>query len=85
MKVGDFVKVKKPSFIGKHEARARVHHGHHGIIIDAIEMEDGFFEYEVLFENEVDWFGDLELEVINESAKEKEMEDIALSLADSVV
>ena len=38
--------------------------------------------FEVLFENEVDWFGDLELELINEAALEHEIEILALALAD---
>ncbi len=66
MKVGDLVRIKKPRFIPQHEV-SRDKEGYHGIIIDCIEMEDGFYEYEVLFESqEIDWFQDLELEVLSE-------------------
>jgi hypothetical protein len=64
MKVGDLVKVKKPEFIPNGE-EGRERQGDHGVIIDALQMEDGFWDFEVLFENEVDWFSDLELEVIS--------------------
>jgi|TARA_R110001583_G_scaffold5598_7_gene30077 hypothetical protein len=64
MKVGDLVKIKKPPFIpGAEEGRER--EGQHGVIIDALEMNDGFYEFEVLFEDDVDWFSSLELENIN--------------------
>ena len=35
-----------------------------GIIIDVMEMEDGFYYYECAFGMEIDWFQDLELEVV---------------------
>jgi hypothetical protein len=63
MKVGDLVMVKKPTFIPNEELK-RERQGDHGVIIDALQMEDGFWDFEVLFENEVDWFSDLELEVL---------------------
>ncbi len=67
MNVGDLVLVKKPRFISPEDG-GREKEGKHGIIVDILEMEDGFFEYEVLFENEVDWFSDLELKkVVNDS------------------
>lgn len=65
MKVGDYVKVKKPRFISPDEG-AREREGQLGIIVDCLEMADGFLEYEVLFENVVDWFCDLELELVSE-------------------
>ena len=46
MKVGDLVKVKKPPFIaGNEEGRER--EGQHGVIIDALMMNDGFYEFEL--------------------------------------
>ena len=66
MRVGALVIVKKPSFIPPNE-EGREREGHHGIVIDSLEMDDGFYEFEVLFENGVvDWFNDLELEILNE-------------------
>jgi hypothetical protein len=38
-----------------------------GIVLDCLEMGDGFYSYEVLFDEMVEWFSDLELEVFNES------------------
>ena len=38
-----------------------------GIITDSMEMEDGFFEYEIVFPDERGWFNNLQFEVINES------------------
>ena len=38
-----------------------------GIITDFMEMEDGFFEYEIVFPDERGWFNNLQFEVINES------------------
>ncbi len=64
LRVGDLVRVKKPPFIPNGE-EGRENEGWHGVVVDFLEMEDGFVEVEVLFENEVDWFSDLELEVIN--------------------
>jgi len=66
LKIGDFVKVKKPHFISP-ESEGREREGQLGIIVDCLEMEDGFFEYEVLFENVVDWFSNLELEIVSEA------------------
>jgi hypothetical protein len=37
-----------------------------GIILDCLEMSDGFYSYEVLFEGIVEWFSDLELEIFND-------------------
>ena len=65
VKVGDLVRVKKPPFIPKGEY-GREKEGLHGVIIDAVEMDDGFYEFEVLFEHDVDWFSSLELEILNE-------------------
>jgi len=37
-----------------------------GIIIDTVEDEDGFFNYEVLIEGERSWWPDLQLKLIND-------------------
>ena len=66
MKIGDFVKIKKPKFINKIDGPGRMQEGKSGIIIDCLEMSDGFWEFEVLIGHEVDWFNDLELEVLSE-------------------
>ena len=68
MKIGDLVRVKKPRFIREGEPK-RWNQGRHGVIVDVLEGNDGFCDYEVLFENEVDWFSDLELEVISEGGR----------------
>jgi len=72
MKVGDLVTVR----LG--ELRTRGRHAASianpnpslrytkGIILDCLEMSDGFYSYEVLFEGIVEWFNDLELEIFNE-------------------
>jgi hypothetical protein len=35
-----------------------------GIILDAMWMDDGFYYYECAFGMEINWFQDLELEVV---------------------
>ena len=35
-----------------------------GIILDSMEMNDGFYYYECAFGTEIDWFQDLELELV---------------------
>jgi|2_EtaG_2_1085320.scaffolds.fasta_scaffold250781_1 hypothetical protein len=38
-----------------------------GIVTDVLENADGFYDYEVMFDNsETAWFTDLELELLNE-------------------
>jgi len=68
MNIGDLVIVKKPPFIsGEEEGRMR--EGEHGIILDILEMTTGDLEMEVLFENGVDWFNSLELEMCSDTKK----------------
>ena len=55
MKIGDLVTIR----LGELNAK--------GIILDCLEMNDGFYSYEVLFEGMIEWFSDLELEAFNES------------------
>ena len=64
MKVGDLVRVKKPPFIPGNEM-GRPREGQHGIVIDMLEMEDGYFEIEVAFKDDVDWYSAYELEVLS--------------------
>jgi len=40
-----------------------------GLIVDTLEMDDGFTEYEVTFADDRGWFSDLELEVILDHEK----------------
>jgi hypothetical protein len=68
MHIGDLVRVKKPAFIRNGESK-RWNEGHHGVILDILEGSDGFFDYEVLFQDNTDWFSDLELEVISERGR----------------
>ena len=59
MKIGDLVKVKK----GSRELVITEIPATPGIIIDTLEMDDGFNEYEVMFEDwGIGWFSDLMLE-----------------------
>ncbi len=66
MKVGDYVRTSDPrddDLFLPHDVTART-----GIIIDALELPDGFSEYEVLLEDgNVVWFSDLTLKVLSES------------------
>jgi len=71
MKVGDLVKVRKGDPMGI-AMRSRpgypIKTGASGVIIDSLELDDGFTEYEVLFEDgDIGWMSDLILEIINES------------------
>ena len=60
MKVGNLVRYCGPS--------GHTRNGQTGIIIDAIELPDGFSEYEVLLEDgDVMWCSDLSLKVLSES------------------
>lgn len=59
MNIGELVQLKDPIISGGPPGI--------GLIIDVMEMDDGFFEYEVQFTEERYWFTDLELEVISES------------------
>lgn len=40
--------------------------GKKGIILDMLVLDDGFPSFEVMFEDEIGWFEDLELEVLSE-------------------
>ncbi len=58
MNIGDLVKVKNTSHAVFAVSPKAV-----GIIIDSLEMSDGFTEYEVMFEDwGIGWFSDLMLE-----------------------
>ena len=59
MKIGDVVVVTKA---GEQHMRSGGEHGptSPGIIIDELEMSDGFMEYEVMFESwGIGWFSDM--------------------------
>ena len=58
MLIGDLVRVRS------HEKYLS---GKAGLIIDAIDLPDGYTMYEVLIEKSVDWFDDIDLEVLSES------------------
>ena len=65
MKVGDAVQVTDVAVdpFPPHDGTGRT-----GLIIDAIELEDGFSEYEVLMEDgDVMWYSDLMLKLISAS------------------
>lgn len=36
-----------------------------GLILDQMEMKDGFFMYEVLVNNEIGWFDEMELKKVD--------------------
>ena len=56
MKVGDLVQPKKGPLICWGV----------GLVIDCMEMDDGFYEFEVQFEHGVEWVSDLEMEMVDE-------------------
>ncbi len=74
VKVGDMVHLLLPP--GESRDRGRNHSTAYlsrnsgqkavGIIVDTLENADGFWNYEVLVENEKMWFPDLQLRVVNE-------------------
>ena len=65
MKVGDLVSVRNL------KGRAGVTAAFDactGVIIDVVEMEDGFEEFEVLLEDgDIGWFSDMSLKVVSSS------------------
>lgn len=62
MRIGDLVMVKASS-----KASFAVSPNATGIVIDSMEMDDGFSEYEVMFEGwGIGWFSDLMLEAVDE-------------------
>ena len=64
IQVGDIVRIKTRNRTGLiDEARDREWEGT-GIVIDTMEMEDGFCYYECAFGMEINWFQDLTLEVL---------------------
>ena len=68
MNVGDLVRVREMSVVGESLPRGGVRLARKiGLITDALEGSDGFFSYEVVFEDDRGWFSDLELEVISGS------------------
>lgn len=38
-----------------------------GLVVDVMEDQDGFLMYEVLFENQVGWWDDIELKLVEEN------------------
>ena len=66
MKVGDLIKLK-PISLKKLEYK-KYNIPIAGIIIDMLEDENGFFDCEVMLleSNDVEWFRDLELDIISE-------------------
>ena len=62
MNIGDLVTVKDTARLPPHLGPKSP-----GIIIDSIELDDGFVEYEVMFETwGIGWFSDLMLVGANE-------------------
>jgi len=63
MKVGDLVQLKEGTSISQLGPQTP------GIIIDYVEMDDGFVEYEVMFESwGIGWFSDLVLRDLNKES-----------------
>ena len=61
MKVGDAVMTRGPFY---HDSDGEI-----GLIVDTLEMDDGFSMCEVTFADDRGWFSDLELEVILDHEK----------------
>jgi len=67
MNVGDLVKIKLGRGVRLNLKSEPVYSvPYHGIILDAMERDTGFFEYQVYGDGGSEWFCDLELEVISE-------------------
>ena len=66
MNIGDLVKIKTEINYFGETAELPVVLIYHGIILDAMERDTGFFEYQVFCNGDIEWFCDLELEVISE-------------------
>ena len=68
MNVGDYVKIKqrvRELSSRRLDVYGNLMQGKLGMIIDCLEMSDGFYEYEVLIEGVAGWYNDLELEIIS--------------------
>jgi len=65
VKVGDLVRIRlgKTARCSTAATRRMIYHG---IILDSMERDSGFFEYRVFSNGDIEWFCDLELEVISE-------------------
>ena len=60
MKVNDLVRIKKSNLTNDYIQKFDL-----GIIVDCLEMDDGFYEYEVLLsDGNIGWYSDILLEVI---------------------
>tara|TARA_E500000331_G_scaffold350488_1_gene395466 strand:- start:2774 stop:2983 length:210 start_codon:yes stop_codon:yes gene_type:complete len=64
LQVGDLVRVKNVKIP---EREGKEHAGSHGIIIDFLEDNLGFYDFEILLDHGPEWFRDLELELIDEA------------------
>lgn len=62
MKIGDYVKIKNTLDLNRNGDERLV--GKTGIIIDTIILDDGFPSFEVMLEDEIGWFDDIELEIV---------------------
>jgi hypothetical protein len=75
MNVGDLVKIHLKPSRGHRRPRENSPHGenHHavGVIVDVLENEDGWCNFEVAFDGGCEWFSDLELEVITAQSHKK--------------
>jgi len=60
MKIGSLVRVR---------AHEKYLSGKMGIILDTVELRNGFSMYEILIEGEAEWFDDIDLEAILDQAQ----------------
>ena len=63
MKIGDLVSIRQ-------SYRSNMLDNYFGIIIDSIEDESGYFNFNIILDNNVnpEWYADFEIEVINEDS-----------------
>ena len=63
MKIGDLISIRQTY-------RSNILNSYIGIIVDSIEDENGYFNFNIILDNNTkpEWYSDYEIEVINEDS-----------------
>ena len=63
MKIGDLISIRQTY-------RSNMLNNYIGIIVDSIEDENGYFNFNIILDNNTkpEWYSDYEIEVINEDS-----------------
>jgi len=80
MKPGDLVKVKDHAMArmkhviywspgGWHASKREASLSHIGLVLDKMQMEDGFFVFEVQFQHGIEWLDDIDLEKLEDESR----------------